>query len=178
MREHEISSRDGNMKFLRDLDEYSKISRFSNLSGFPKELGFGNGLVTRTNNSLQPISSTISKGRRSRTIIRAIPSVLSFGLTIFRVSYIDSITFLVHILMFGCICFEWRNKSVVYAYLVLNSWRQCMHSAFVSSFSWKCSQTELLFIFFLYTISSALHFLLPLYSHYHSTYFLKIFSLY
>ena len=59
-------------------------------------------------------------------------------------------------LMFGCICFKWRNKPVVFAYLVLNSWWQCMHSAFVSSFSWKCSQTELLFTFFLYTISSAL----------------------
>ena len=58
--------------------------------------------------------------------------------------------------MFGCIWFWWRNKPVVFAYLVLNSWWQCMHSAFVSSFFWKCSQTELLFTFFLYTISSAL----------------------
>ena len=58
--------------------------------------------------------------------------------------------------MFGCICFKWRNKPVVVAYLVLNSRWQCVHSAFVSSFSWKCSQTELLFTFFLCTISSAL----------------------
>ena len=58
--------------------------------------------------------------------------------------------------MFGCICLKWRNKPVVFAHLVLNSWWQCMHSAFLSSFSWKCAQTELLFTFFLYTISSAL----------------------
>ena len=61
--------------------------------------------------------------------IRAIPSVISFGLTIFRVSfctrdkfYIDSVSFLVHVLMFGCIYFKWHNKPVVFAYLVLNSW--------------------------------------------------------
>ena len=102
-------------------------------------------------------------GTRSRTIIRAILSVISYGLTIFRVSfctydksYIDSVSFLVHVLMFGCICFKWRNKPVVFAYLVWNSWWQCVHYAFVSSFSGKCSHTELLFIFFLCTISSAL----------------------
>ena len=68
---------------------------------------------------------------------------------------------------------------MVFAYLVLNSWWQCVHSAFVSFFSWKCSQTELLFTFFLCTISSARYFLLPqLYSHYHSTFSLKIFNLY
>ena len=58
--------------------------------------------------------------------------------------------------MFGCICFKWRDKPVVFAYWVLNSWWQCVHSAFVSSFSWKSSQTELLFTFFCCTISSAL----------------------
>ena len=55
--------------------------------------------------------------------------------------------------------------GIVSAYLVLNSRWQCMHSAFVSSFSWKCSQTELLH-----------YFLLPqLYSHYHATFFFKDF---
>ena len=88
----------------------SNLSGFSKESGFPKELGFGKGLVTRINNSLKPTPSTISKGRRSRTIIRAIPFVISFGLTIFRASfctcdkfYIDSVSFLVRVLMFGCI---------------------------------------------------------------------------
>ena len=119
MREREISGRVGNMKFFRDRDGYQKISRFS------KELRFGKILSTSLNNSLKPTSSTVSKGRRSRTIIRAIP----FGLTIFRVSfctcdkfYIDSVSFLVHVLMFECICFKWRNKLVVFVYLVLNSW--------------------------------------------------------
>ena len=126
---------------------------------FPKELGFGKGFGTSLNNSLKPMASTVSKGRRSRTIIRAIPSVISFGLTIFRVSfctcdkfYIDSVSFLVHVLMFGCICFKWRDKPVVFAYLVWNSWWQCAHSAFVSSFSWKCSQTELLYFLPLHDI--------------------------
>ena len=131
----------GNTKFFRNQDWYLKNSKFSNLSGFskeprfvkesrfPKELGFGKGLGTRINNSLKPTPSTVSKGRRSRTIIRAIPFVISFGLTIFRVSfctrdkfYIDSVSFLVHVLMFECMCFKWRNKPVVFAYLVLNSW--------------------------------------------------------
>ena len=91
-----------NTKFLRDRDGYQKISRFS------KELGLGKGLVTRINNSLKPTPSTISKGRRSRTTVRAIPSVISFGLTIFGVSfctcdkfYIDSVSFLVH--MYVCL---------------------------------------------------------------------------
>ena len=165
VREPEISGQVGNTKFFQDRDGYPKISRFSNLSGFSKELGFGTSL----NNSLKPMSSTVSKGRRSRTIVRTIPSVISFGLTIFRVSfctcdkfYIDSVSFLVHVLMFECICFKWRNKLVVLAYLVLNSWWRCVHSAFVSSFSWKCSQTELLFTFFLCTISSATTTLLSL----------------
>ena len=145
------------------------------------------GRVGILNNSLKPTPLTISKDRRSRTIIRAIPSVISFGLRIFRVSFctcdkfhIDSVSFLVHVLMFGCIRFRWRNKPVVLAYLVLNSWWQCVHSTFVSSFSRKRSQTELLFTFFLCTISSALHYFLPpqLYSHCRSTLFLKIFNLY
>ena len=108
--------------------------------------------------------------------IRAIPSVVSFGLTIFRVSfctyekfYIDSDSFLMHVLMFGCICFKWRDKLVVFAQLVLNSWWQCVHF-------------ELLLTFFLCMISFALlpaYFLLPqLHSHYHSTFFLKSFNLY
>ena len=111
-----------NRKFFRDRDGCPKISRFS------KELEFGKGLEKNLNNSLK--LSTISKGRRSRTIIRTIPSVISFGLAIFRVSfcacdkfYIDSVSFLVHILIFGCICFKQRNKPiVVFAYLALNSW--------------------------------------------------------
>ena len=45
---------------------YAKILRFSEESGFSKELGFGKGLVTRINNSLKPTPSTISKSRRSR----------------------------------------------------------------------------------------------------------------
>ena len=64
--------------------------------------------------------STISKDRRSRIIIRAIPSVLSFGLTIFRVSfctcdkfYIDSVSFLVRVPLFGCIRFKaWQTSSI------------------------------------------------------------------
>ena len=127
--------------FFRIVTGEQKISRLSNLSGFwkepgyskesrfSKELEFGKGLATRINNSLKPTPSTLSRGHRSRTIVRAIPSVISFGLTIFRVSfctcdkfYIDSVSFLVHVLMFGCICFKWRNKPVVFAYLVLNSW--------------------------------------------------------
>ena len=117
-----------NTKFLRDRDGYPKISRFSKESEFPKQLGFGKGLVTGINNSLKPTPSTISKGRRSRIIIRTILFVTSFCLTIFRVSfctcdkfYIDSVSFLVHVLTFECICFKWRNKPVVFAYLVLNS---------------------------------------------------------
>ena len=47
----------------------------------------GKELATRINNSLNLTRSTMSKGRRSRTIIRAIPSVISIGLTIFRVSF-------------------------------------------------------------------------------------------
>ena len=135
MREPKVSSRVGNTKFFRDRDEYLKISRFSKKSGFPKEFGFWKRLGTNLNNTLKP--STISKSRRSRTIIRTIPSVISFGLTVFRVSfctcdkfYIDSVSFLVHILMFGCICYKWSNKPVVFAYLVLNSWWLCVHSIF------------------------------------------------
>ena len=133
MREPEILGQVGNTKFFLDRDGYPKISRFSNLSGFskesefPKELEFGKRLGTH--NSLKPTPLTISKSRRSRTIIQAIPSVIFFDLTIFRVSfcicekfYINSVSFLVDILMFGCICFKWRNKPVVFAYLVLNSW--------------------------------------------------------
>ena len=151
----------GTRKFFRNRDGYLKISKFSNLSGFskesglPKELGFRKGLVTRINNSLKPTPSTISKCRRSRTI-RIIPSVISFAYHFVHATNFTSIQFLVHVLMFECICFKWRNKPVVFTYLVLNSWWQCMDSAFVSSSSWKCSQTELLFTFFLYTISSAL----------------------
>ena len=107
VRELEISGRVGDTKFLWDRDGYPKISRFSNESGFPKVLGFGEGLVTRINNSSKPTPSTTSKGRRSGTIIRAIPSVVSFGLTIFSISfctcdkfYIDSVSFLVHVLMY------------------------------------------------------------------------------
>ena len=130
MQEPEISSLVGSTGFLQDRDGYQKISRFSNLSGFskepgfskesgfPKELGFGKGLVTRINNSLKPTPSTILKVRRSRTIIRAIPTVISFGLKIFRVSfctcdkfYIDSVSFLVHVLMFECIYFKWRTSN-------------------------------------------------------------------
>ena len=87
-----------NTKFFRDRDGYQKISRFSKEPGFSKELGFpkelefGKGLGTSLNNSLKPKLSTISKGRRSRTIIRAIPSVISFGLTIFRVSFCTNVT--------------------------------------------------------------------------------------
>ena len=97
VREPEISGSGRNTKFLRDRDEYSKMSRVSNLSGFSKEprvskksgiskeLGFVKG--TSLNNSLKPTPSIVSKSRRSRTIIRAMPSVISFGLTIFRVSF-------------------------------------------------------------------------------------------
>ena len=81
--------------------EIEAISRVSNLSGFPKELGFGKGLGISLNNSLKPTPSTVSKDRRSRTTIRATPSVISFGLTIFRLSfctydkfYIDSVSLL------------------------------------------------------------------------------------
>ena len=124
VREPEISGRAGNTKFFSGrVPENFEILEF-----IGKELGFGKGLGTSLNNSLKPTPSTISKGRRSRTIVRAIPSVISFGLTIFRVSfctcdkfYIDSVSFLVHVLMFECICFKWRNKPVVFAYLVLNS---------------------------------------------------------
>ena len=75
VREPEILGRVRNTKFFLDRNGYPKISRFSNLSGFPKELGFRKGLRTNLNNLLKPTSSTISKGRRSRTIIQAIPSV-------------------------------------------------------------------------------------------------------
>ena len=78
VREPEISDRVGNTKFFQVRDENRKISRFS------KESGFGRGLGTSLNNSLKPTSSTVSKGRRSRTIVRAIPSV---DLTIFRISF-------------------------------------------------------------------------------------------
>ena len=125
-----MSNRVGNTKFFLDRDGYPKISIFSDLSGFAKELRFGKGLGTSLNNSLKPTPSTVSKDRRSRTNIRAIPFVISFDLTIFRVSfctcdkfYIDSVSFLVHVLMFGCVCSKWRNKPVVvFAYFVLNSW--------------------------------------------------------
>ena len=117
-RKYEISSGSGRVPENFEIFEFI---------GIPERVG--KGLVTRINNSLKPTPSTISKDRRSRTTIRAIPSVVSFGLTIFRVSfctcdkfYIDSVSFLVHILMFGCTCFKWSNKPVVFAYLVLNSW--------------------------------------------------------
>ena len=112
---------------------------------------------------------------------------ISFGLTIFRVSFctcdkffIDSVSFLVHISMFECVCFKWCNKPVVSAYL-LNSWWQCVRSAFVSLFSWKCSQTELLHLLPLHDIfctSSCYHDFTLTITHYHSTLFLKIFNIY
>ena len=119
MREHEISSGSGrvfeNFEILEFIGIHERV-------GIRERIG-------NINNSLKPTPPTVSKDRRSRTIIRAIPSVLSFGLiTNFRVSfctcdkfYIDSVSFLVHVLMFRCICFKWRNKSVVSAYFVLNS---------------------------------------------------------
>ena len=39
----------GHTKFFQDRDRYPKISRFSNLSGFLKKLGFGKGLETSLN---------------------------------------------------------------------------------------------------------------------------------
>ena len=125
----EISSRVRNTKFFRDRKFISNLSGFSNEPGFSKKSGFDKGLGTSLNNSLKPTPSTISKSRISRTIIRAIPSVIFFGLTIFRVSfstcdkfYIVSVSFLIRTLMFECTCFKWRNKPVAFANLVLNSW--------------------------------------------------------
>ena len=99
--EYEIFS--GSGRISENL-RFSNLSGFSKESGFPKELGFGKELKISLNNWLKSTSSTVSKGRRSKTIIRTIPSVISFGLTIFRVSfctcdkfYIDSVYFLVHI---------------------------------------------------------------------------------
>ena len=119
-----------NTEFFLNRDRWPKISKFSNLSRFSKELGFEKGLGTSLSHSLNPNASNciersqIQNHHSSNSFCH-----ISFGLTIFRVSFcacdkfhIDSVSFLVHILMFECVRFKWRNKPVVFAYLVLNSW--------------------------------------------------------
>ena len=114
MRESEISGCVGNTKFLLDWGENFEILEFIVILERAEILL----LLTRINNLLKLSLSTISKDRRSRTIIRAIPSIISFGVSFCTCDkfYIDSVSFLVHVLMFGSMCFKWRKP------LVLNSW--------------------------------------------------------